>query len=202
MACSGCVTGKRHLSSVSLHPLVHYFNQQQKKAVFGPVCQRRPPATPLQPLPMLSPLWCKCQITFQIRRSGVHLRSLLHILTTHLLCFIPFPSPIVHFLFFFLFLSKVCSRKPQLINFSLLISFSCISCFASLDVLIKIILFRFCFWTSFPLLTGNELRCRRNITRTSAGRLLWGKWHYRQLKGAYERTVGVISETGWKFRFC
>lgn len=111
------------------------------------------------------------------------------------------PPPLFHsfslaycsFPIFLSFLSKVCSRKAQLINFSLLISFfSCISCFASLDVLIKIILFRFCFWTSFPLLTGNELRCRRNITRTSAGR-----WHYRQLKGAYERTVGVISETGW-----
>lgn len=126
--------------------LLHFFNQQQKKDIFWVVCQQCPATTPLQLQPTLSPIRCNCQIkTLQIsKRTDVHSHSLLHVLTTHPPPFFhPFSLPIVHFLISF-FLKSV----QALINFSLLI-FVCISCFVLLDVLIKLIWFRFCFALHF-----------------------------------------------------
>lgn len=42
--------------------MLHFFNQWEKKAIFWPVCQRRPATTPLQQQPTLSLLRCNRQI--------------------------------------------------------------------------------------------------------------------------------------------
>lgn len=153
--------------------LLHFFNQREKKAIFWPVCQRRPAATPLQPQPTLSPPRCNRQIKKKknspsCKSGGEATIARTYCLTsaalTHLL-FFSLSLPIVHFLCcFFPPLVKPVKKPPILINFSLLI-FVCISCFVLLDVLIRPIFGpRFCFAKQFPLQEGNELKSRCNIS--------------------------------------
>lgn len=156
--------GRRRTSTL----LLHFFNQREKKALFWPVCQRRPATTPLQPQPTLSPLRCNRQIKKKNSpswKSGDGRSHLLpHVLSTYPPPFLLFPCLLFISSCFFSpsFVKPV--KKPLLINFSLLI-FVCISCFVLLDVLIRPVFGpRLCFAKQFPLQQGNELKSRRNIS--------------------------------------
>lgn len=100
--------------------LLHFFNQRQKKAVFWPVCQQRPAATPLQQRPTLPPpLRCSRQIKNKNPcKSGgeatiTHTHSLMSAALTRLLSSL-FPCLLfISSANFFCCCSEVTSRNRQ-----------------------------------------------------------------------------------------
>lgn len=122
--------------------LLHFFNQRQKKAVFWPVCQQRPAATPLQQQPTLPPAAMqppdkktKIPANQEERRRSLTLTpSCLQHSPASFLLFFPAYCSFPQLIFFFVL--KSLQETANLIKFTLLI-FVCISCFVLLDVLIR-----------------------------------------------------------------
>lgn len=120
--CGGCLRLVR--SSILCLPstlLLHVFNQQQKKAIFWPVCQRCPPADATTAMAHAFPSPMQVPDKKPVNQEdGASLTFALWRLNHPPPFFYSFSSAIVHFLFFFFCLEE---KVPLWLIFSHLIFF-------------------------------------------------------------------------------